>query len=136
MNAVGAAHDAKCLRKATLHCIDEGIDTGTIIAQTVLLTQSGFARSAKSVIISPKGYSDIGVNRLVMCGRIDPTRLNPTAFNFDGLVHTNMCSRVFILVTPMLWLMVFVLASNFLIMQRVVISQPYFGWVSISISYG
>ena len=97
MNAVGAAHDAKMpTQGATLHCVDEGIDTGTIIAQTVsAIPNQASLDQRRALSYRQKVILTLALIDWSCAGRIDPTRLNPTAFNFDGLVHTNMCSPGF-----------------------------------------
>lgn len=97
LNAVGAAHDAKMpTQGATLHCVDEGIDTGEVIAQTIsaIPTQASLDQR-RALSYRQKVILTLALIDWSRAGRIDPARLTPAAFNFEGLAHTNMCSPGF-----------------------------------------
>ena len=97
LSAVGKAHSFRSpIQGATLHIADSGVDTGPVLAQTVMSVPLNISLEQRlSIAFRQKVVLLLALIDWMQAGRINPASIGLDAFNLTGLQHSTVCSPSF-----------------------------------------
>ena len=97
LSAVGKAHSfGSPIQGATMHIADSGIDTGPVVAQTVMSVPLDISLEQRlSIANRQKVVLLLALIEWMLAGRINPASVHLDAFDLMDLQHSSVCSPGF-----------------------------------------